>query len=298
MEIKKIIATEINRIDKFLANSTDYSRNDIQQLIDEHQVYVNDILVRKASFKIKENDQIEIKKQLIKETNAIAQNINLDIVFENEDFLIINKRSGMVVHPAPGNMQDTLVNALLFHFKNNLSNINGEIRPGIVHRIDKDTSGLLLVAKTNEAHNYFALLLKKHQIERKYQAIIVGKMDHTITNINLPIGRNTSSRLKMEVTAHNSKEAFTKITSLKASETHSLIQCELKTGRTHQIRVHLAHINKPIYGDNIYGKKVDDFNQRLHAYELSFTYKDNKQYSFNVPLPKEMQEDLIKFNLT
>lgn len=296
MEIKKITASKFERIDKILSENTDYSRNDIKSLILDHQVYSNNILIRKPSFKVKINDEIEIRKKLVKLINIEPVNINLDIIFENEDFIIINKPSGMVVHPAPGHKGDTLVNALLYHFKN-LSNINGEIRPGIVHRIDKDTSGLLVIAKNNETHNYFSNLLKKHEIKRKYHAIIEGKMDHKITNIDLPIGRDKTHHQKMSITSNNSKDAFTKITSLVQSETHSLVLCELKTGRTHQIRVHLSHIKKAIYGDNVYGKKIDDFNQRLHAYELEFIFKDNKKYSFIAPYPDEMQKDIENFNL-
>lgn len=280
-----------SRIDKYVSDNSDITRNDIKDLILDHKVEVNSISVRKPNFTVKEGDEITILELPIKEMSIVAENIALDIVYEDDNLIVINKPSGMVVHPAPGNMTGTLVNALLYHFNNNLSDSNGYLRPGIVHRIDKDTSGLLIVAKNNKTHNYLAEQLKEHKIKRKYKAIVEGFMENEITHIDLPIGRDPQHRQKMAVIKQNSKQAKTHVFLEKLfkleNKNMSLVSCELETGRTHQIRVHLSYIKHPIFGDSLYGKKVDDFNQRLHAYEIEFMSPEGKTLKFNSSTPKE-----------
>ncbi|MGL4183647.1 MAG: RluA family pseudouridine synthase [Metamycoplasmataceae bacterium] len=280
-----LLVDKKERIDKFIANATNISRNDIQQIIEEYGVYVNDMLVRKVKFIVFEGQTITIKNKIEKEIKAIPENIPFEIIYEDDDILIINKESGMVVHPSPGHTSGTLVNALLFYCKN-LSNLNGDVRPGIVHRIDKDTSGLILVAKNNKAHNYYAGLLKNHEIKREYIALVDGIINNNITHINAPIGRDPQNRLKYKVVSQNSKEAFSSVYVLKKYAKNTLIKVLLKTGRTHQIRVHLSYINHPIFGDELYNHKIDDFNQRLHAYKISFLDMKNIERSFFAPLPK------------
>ncbi|MGL5205382.1 MAG: RluA family pseudouridine synthase, partial [Metamycoplasmataceae bacterium] len=274
MLLKKEIVLKSNekvRIDKFIADNTDFSRNEVKEIIDTYGVYVDGILIRKPKFIINEGATITIKEKPQNEIIMIAQDIPIEIVFEDEHIIIINKKSGMVVHPAPGNKDGTLVNALLFHFKD-LSDLNGPIRPGIVHRIDKHTSGLILIAKTNASHKYFAELIKEHKINRYYKALVVGKILNDVIHINVPIGRNVNDRQKMMVTKQNSKNAITHVYPEKIYPNYTLVRCELETGRTHQIRVHLKHINFPVVGDPVYGKSLDSFNQRLHAYKLSFIH--------------------------
>ncbi|WP_412031296.1 RluA family pseudouridine synthase [Metamycoplasma buccale] len=292
----KINVKYAERIDKYIANNSEITRNDIQSLINEGAVFVNNIKINKNKYIVKENDVIEITKVIDKQVNIKEQNIALDIVYECDDYLIINKPSGMVVHPAPGHHENTLVNALMYHFKNNLSNVNGLLRLGIIHRIDKDTSGLLIVAKNNKAHNYFASLLKNHDIKRTYCAIVDGIIENKVLHLNLPIGRDIKNRQKFMVTEKNSKEAYTIIEVQKYLEINgqkkTLIKCNLKTGRTHQIRVHLAYIKHPVYGDPIYNKKIDDFNQRLHAKELSFVDNNGIEKHFEIPLPQQMEKEI------
>ncbi|AWX69734.1 RluA family pseudouridine synthase [[Mycoplasma] anseris] len=296
----KIEVRYSERIDKYIANNSEISRNDIQELIKQGAVFVNGIKINKNKFVVKENDEIEVIKVIEKQIKVQEQAIDLDIVFENEDYLIINKPSGMVVHPAPGHKENTLVNALMYHFKNNLSNVNGLLRLGILHRIDKDTSGLLIVAKNNKTHNYFANLLKTHEIKRTYYAIVDGIIENKIMHLDLPIGRDPKNRQKYTVTDKNAKNAFTTIEVVKylkiQNQDKTLIKCYLKTGRTHQIRVHLKYINHPVYGDPIYNKKVDEFNQRLHAKELDFIDNNNKNQHFEIDLPKEMLNEISNSN--
>ncbi|AZG68873.1 RluA family pseudouridine synthase [Mycoplasma struthionis] len=291
----KIIAKYSERIDKYIANNSEITRNDIQALIEQGAVFVNQKKINKNKYVVNENDEIEIIKLIDKEIKLEAQKMPLDIVYECDDYLIINKPSGLVVHPAPGHKDSTLVNALMYHFKNNLSNVNGLLRMGVVHRIDKDTSGLLIIAKNNESHNYFASLLKKHEIKRTYYAIVDGIIENKELHLDLPIGRDPKNRQKYCVTEKNSKNAYTIVKVLKYlkidNKDKTLIQCNLKTGRTHQIRVHLAYIKHPVYGDPIYNKKVDDFNQRLHAKELSFVFKNGEEKHFEVPLPEIMANE-------
>ncbi|WP_027122644.1 RluA family pseudouridine synthase [Metamycoplasma spumans] len=292
----KLTVKYAERIDKYIANNSEITRNDIQTLIDEGAVFVNGVKINKNKYIVKENDEIEVIKLLDKQTSVESQNIPLDIIYECDDYLIINKPSGMVVHPAPGHHENTLVNALMYHFKNNLSNVNGLLRLGIVHRIDKDTSGLLLVAKNNKAHNYFASLLKQHEIKRTYYAICDNKIPNKILHLDLPIGRDSKNRQKFAVTEQNSKNAYTIVEVLKYLEINgkdkTLVKCNLKTGRTHQIRVHLNYIKHPVYGDPIYNKTVDDFNQRLHAKEMEFIDLHGNKMHFEAPLPQIMEQEI------
>ncbi|MBD5423395.1 MAG: RluA family pseudouridine synthase [Mycoplasma sp.] len=275
------------RIDKYISDNTDISRNEIKNIIKDYGVYVDDdVEVRKVNFTVKPGHTIKItRKKSDKEYNIIPQKIDLDIVYEDDHIVVINKPSGMVVHPAPGNYDKTLVNALLYHFKD-LSDLNGPIRPGIVHRIDKYTSGLLIVAKTNEAHRYFANLIKEHKVNREYKAIIKGAINNDIIHIDVPIGRCPNDRQKMMVTKTNSKEAYTDVYPIHSyNGKYTLVKCVLKTGRTHQIRVHLKYINHPIIGDDLYDKYIDEFRQRLHAYKISFINIDGKHLTFEVDYP-------------
>ena len=275
------------RIDKYIAENSDFSRSDIKKLIEGGAIFCNDIAVRKANFKVRDGAKVLITAIIQKEIHAKPESIEIDIIYEDEDIIIINKKSGMVVHPAPGHPGGTLVNALLHHFKN-LSDINGDIRPGIVHRIDKDTSGLLVVAKNNDAHRFLASEIKEHKVERIYLAWTEGRIENKVIHLNLPIGRDTKHRQRMAVQHNHSKEAKTHVYVEKVLENKTLVKCELETGRTHQIRVHLAYIKHAIIGDPIYGKKIDDFGQRLHAYKLKLVHPTTKKImEFKAPVPKE-----------
>lgn len=276
MEERIIIVSENdnNRIDKYLADKLEgFTRNNIQNLIDKGNVTVNGKVV-KSNYKPRCNDEIKvvIPEPII--LDVVPQDIPLDIVYEDDDVLVINKPQGMVVHPACGNYEGTLVNALLNYCKDSLSEINGVIRPGIVHRIDKDTSGLLLVAKSNRAHLSLAEQIKEHSARREYLALTIGEIKEDGT-INAPIGRSEKDRKKMAVTQKNSRDAVTHYHVREKYEGYTLLECKLETGRTHQIRVHLASIGKPILGDSVYGPKKQKFNlngQMLHAYKIGFKH--------------------------
>ncbi|ADE20008.1 RluA family pseudouridine synthase [Mycoplasma crocodyli] len=288
----KIEVTYKERIDKYISNNSEISRNDIKALIEQKAVFVNDVVVNQPKFIVREGQVISVTKLIDKEIHIEAQDIDLDIAYEDEHLLVIKKPSGMVVHPAPGHHENTLVNALLFHFKNNLSNENGLLRPGIVHRIDKDTSGLLIVAKTNEVHQLLSEGFSNKSINRKYFAICDGVLKSKKMKLDLPIGRDVKNRQQMSVTNSNSKHAITNLEMLKSfyfdNQPKCLVKATLETGRTHQIRVHCAYINNPIFGDSTYGKKVDDFNQRLHAYRLEFVHPiTNKKIIIYSNPPKE-----------
>ncbi|MCK5945990.1 MAG: RluA family pseudouridine synthase [Mycoplasmataceae bacterium] len=276
-----------DRIDRYLGENSKFSRSDIKKLIEGHSVFSNGVQVRKPNFKVKPGDKILITDIIQKEIKAIPQDIPIDVVYEDDDLIIINKKTGMVVHPAPGHHDGTLVNALLFRFKD-LSNINGQVRPGIVHRIDKDTSGLLVVAKNNDAHRFLADQLKEHDIKRTYLALVQGRVTNQITHIKVPIGRSQNNRQSMTVTRLNAKDAITHVFIEKLFEKQTLVRCELETGRTHQIRVHLKYIKHPIIGDPLYGTRIDDFGQRLHAYKLELTHPTTKKLmTFEAPIPEE-----------
>ena len=281
------------RIDKYLNENTEYTRSKIQKMIENGNILVNDIKV-KDSYKVKENDYITIEA-LEETTDILPENIPLDIYYEDDDLIVVNKPSGMVVHPAPGNYTGTLVNALIYH-TNNLSKVNTNIRPGIVHRIDADTSGLLLVAKNDKAHNILAEAIQKKEVVREYIALVEGIIMEDTATIDAPIGRDKKDRKKMTVTSENSKDAVTHIRVLERYKDSTLIRCKLETGRTHQIRVHLIYIGHPVVNDPVYGHKklIDkDFGQMLHAEKLGFVHPTTKEYmEFTAEPPKRFQEIL------
>jgi len=292
---KYIVDTGGSRIDKYLIKVTDLSRNKVQELINADLVKVNNRPV-KSSYTVKENDSIEIEKFLENETDIVPEDIKLDIIYEDNDVIVVNKPSGMVVHPAAGNYSNTLVNALLYH-TNSLSDINGNIRPGIIHRIDKDTSGLLLVAKNNNAHKLLAKELEERKIKRVYVALVDGIINNDSGTIDAPIGRSKVNRKKMEVTADNSKEAVTHFKVLKRLNGVTLIECTLDTGRTHQIRAHMKYIGYPIVNDPVYNnKKATSFGQMLHAKRISFVHPiTNKLMEFECDIPNEFKEILHSY---
>lgn len=292
MKTFQIVETKPVRIDKYLSEITEYSRSLIGKMLEEECILLNGHSV-KASFKVKEGDMIEIVKELSDEILLEPENIPLDIVFENENVLVVNKPSGMVVHPGSGNKSHTLVHALLYH-TNQLSDCNGEVRPGIVHRIDKDTSGLMLVAKNNKVHELLADDFKHKRVKRTYIALVKGVLKHNHITIDAPIGRDEVDRKKMKVTDKNSKNAVTHVTVLKRYQDYTLIECTLETGRTHQIRVHMAYIGYPIYNDPVYqNQKTSEFGQFLHSAKLTFIEPITKEeLHFEAPLPEEFQQFL------
>lgn len=288
------------RIDKYLADALeDFTRSGITRLIVGGNVSVNGKAVNK-NYRLKENDAVSVCVPDAEELNIEAENIPLDIIYEDGDLLVVNKAKGMVVHPAPGNYSGTLVNALLYHCRDSLSGINGVIRPGIVHRIDKDTSGLLIVAKNDNAHIKLAQQIKDHSFHRAYQAVAYGSFKETKGTVNQPIGRSPNDRKKMAVTQKNSKNAVTHYEVIKDYGDFTHIRCVLETGRTHQIRVHMAYINHPLAGDGVYGPKkvITSLNgQCLHAGELVFVHPATGKYmSFNAPLPDYFTEFIQKLD--
>ncbi len=296
MEVQKITAHKSgDRLDTFLTEAMDISRSYIQKLLKEGRITVNGETV-KANYKVKEGDAILCEIPDPVTLDAVAQDIPLDIVYEDDDLFVINKRAGMSVHPAPGSERDTLVNALLYLGKE-LSGINGVIRPGIVHRIDKDTTGLLLVAKNDQAHQFLAEEIKNHRAERTYYAIVKGNFGEKEGTIRAPIGRNPKDRKKMAV-VKDGKEAITHFTVLERFLKYTYLKIQLETGRTHQIRVHLSYIHHPILGDPLYGNGNDPYHlnrQALHAGEIAFTHpKTGEKMHFEAPLPQDFAEILTK----
>lgn len=286
------------RIDQYLTVELDISRSKIQKLIKQGKILVNNKKVSN-SYLIKIGDFIFIDDELDFTITVEKENIPLDIVYEDDYLLIVNKESGMVVHPAPGNYHGTLVNALLYKFS--LSN-QDTIRPGIVHRIDKDTSGLLVVAKDDKTHELLSSMIKEKQVERIYYALVDGIIPHETGTIDAPIGRDSENRQKMKVTDINSKNAITHFKVLKRfpKANQTLIECKLETGRTHQIRVHMAYIGYPIYNDPVYGKrkKTTDFGQFLHSKKISFIHPIlKKQLEKEVALPKEFTKYLEEIDI-
>lgn len=287
------------RIDKYLIDKLSMSRSKLQKMINNGNVLVNGNPV-KNSYIVKVDDEISIDENYDDEIKIVPENIQLDIIYDDEYLLVVNKPSGMVVHPAPGNYSGTLVNALMYHC-NNLSKVNSEIRPGIVHRIDADTSGLLVIAKNDDVHNKLAEQIKNHTVVRKYIALVWGVINEDSATIDAPIGRDKNNRKKMCVTADNSKEAITHIKVLKRYNNATLIECKLETGRTHQIRVHMEYINHPVVNDPVYGNKKlldPDFGQMLHAKTLGFIHPITNEYlEFNSNVPEEFTKLEEKFNL-
>ena len=293
MEIK-VIDCIGNRLDKYLMDKLDVSRSKVQKLIDDGKVLVNGN-VSKASYAVKLDDNVEMLSMEEEVTDIEAENIPLDIVYEDDYLLVVNKPSGMVVHPANGNYNHTLVNALMYHC-NNLSSVNGDIRPGIVHRIDADTSGLLLVAKNDVVHNDLAKQISEKSVVRKYVCLVQGVINEDSATIDAPIGRDKNNRKKMCVTGDNSKDAVTNIRVLERYNNSTLIECSLETGRTHQIRVHMEYIKHPVVNDPVYGyNKLDDkeFGQMLHAREIGFVHPITREFmDFKVDPPSKFLEIL------
>lgn len=275
------------RIDKFLsANLEGKTRSFIQKLIEDHGVLVGKNQVSK-NYKLKLGDKVSVQIPDPVELDVNPENIPLNIVYQDDDLLVVDKPKGMVVHPAPGNYTGTLVNALMYHCKDNLSSINGIIRPGIVHRIDKNTSGLLMVAKNDKTHNFLANQIKEHTFKREYNAVCVGRFKEMTGTINVPIGRSKNDRKKMCVTYENSKEAVTHYEVLEEFDGYSLVKFILETGRTHQIRVHSKYIGHPVLGDDVYSKPFKGIEgQCLHAKTLGFIHPNGEYLEFESPLPE------------
>lgn len=289
---------EDERIDKCICNYMDsLSRSYIQKLIKDGNVFVNDVPV-KSNYKVKVDDKVRFIIPDNVEPDIPAQDIPLDIMYEDNDVLIINKPKNMVVHPAPGHYEGTIVNAVMYHCRDALSGINGVMRPGIVHRIDKDTTGSLIICKNDEAHNCIAAQLKEHSINRRYRAIVWGRVSQDEGVIDAPIGRHPTDRKKMAINQKNGKRAVTHYRVLERFEKFTYIECRLETGRTHQIRVHMASIGHPLLGDEVYSNakspyKVD--GQTLHAMTLGFIHPSTKEYmEFEAPLPEYFEEILRK----
>ncbi len=277
-----------DRLDKFVSEASggEITRSAAAKLIEEGGCLVNGSTAAK-NYKLKAGDRVSVEIAEPKEVDILPENIPLDIVYEDEHLLVVNKPKGMVVHPAPGHYSGTLVNALMYHCKDSLSGINGEIRPGIVHRIDKDTSGLLIVAKSDAAHNGLAAQIKEHSFTREYEAVVCGSIKDDGT-VNAPIGRHKTDRKKMCVTTENSREAVTHYFVLNNFWNYTHLRLRLETGRTHQIRVHMAYIGHSVAGDEVYGNGKPKWlcGQCLHARKIGFIHPITGQYlEFSSPLP-------------
>lgn len=293
-EIKEVsfeaaLSDDDERIDKVVTGwFQDLSRSYIQKMIKDGNIFVGEKAV-KANYRVKEGDVIRCSIPACVEPEILAEDIPLDILYEDEDLLIVNKPKGMVVHPSAGHYSHTLVNGLLFHCKGQLSGINGVFRPGIVHRIDKDTTGSLIVCKSEYAHKIIADQLKEHTIVRKYRAIVYGNFDQPEGTVDAPIGRDVRDRKKMAVNDKNGKNAITHYRVLQQFQGFSYIECQLETGRTHQIRVHMTSIGHPLLGDEVYGNRTSKYKlqgQCLHAMTIGFIHPVKKEYmEFSAPLP-------------
>ena len=298
------------RLDRFLTQSTNQTRSFITKLIENGSVSVNG-RVESKNYKLRKRDEIEIRFPEPEADEAVPENIPLDVIYEDEDIIVINKPSGMIVHPATGIYTGTLVNALLYHCKDSLSGIGGVVRPGIVHRIDKDTSGLLVVAKNDEAHLCLSEQLKTHEVSRVYHAIAIGNIKEDSGTVNKPIGRHPTDRKKMAIVTDPSRRSRDAITHFEVVERYQLptgrftyVQCKLETGRTHQIRVHLSSIGHPLVGDTVYGGGNTKFEaetkalisgQCLHAKELELTHpRTGEHMRFESPLPEDFEKILEK----
>ena len=286
------------RLDKYLAEQfPEQTRSYLQKLIKEGQVLVNGKTV-KSGYQLSKGDEVSVTIPEPKELDVEPQKMNLDIVYEDEDVILINKPKGMVVHPAPGHTTDTLVNGLLYHCKDNLSGINGVARPGIVHRIDRDTTGILIVCKNDMSHNSIAAQLKEHSINRRYRALVHGNLKEDTGTVEGPIGRHPVDRKKMAINERNGKPAVTHYTVLERFGNYTLIECKLETGRTHQIRVHMTSIGHPLVGDEVYGPAKCPFKlqgQCLHAMVLGFVHPRTGEYmEFSADLPEYFEDLLMK----
>ena len=293
MEIKIKEENSNIRLDNYLTSIIDTSRSNITKHIKDGTIKVNDKEV-KPGYLLRLGDIISYN-EWNESTLVEKENIPLDIYYEDDDVMVVYKKSGMVVHPGNGNYHGTLVNALTY-YTDELSSINGSDRPGIVHRIDKDTSGLLLISKNNKSHQILSDDFKNKRIKRKYIALVSGVINESSGKINAPIGRDILDRKKMCVTDKNSKNAVTNFTVLKRYKNSTLIECILETGRTHQIRVHMAYIGHPVINDPVYGKKINDYGQLLHAYYLGFNHPTTKEFmEFTCPLEPKFEEMLNEF---
>lgn len=299
-EIKSFIVSaeeDGERIDKLLSSKLEnFSRSNAARLIESGEVLLDAESCDKKT-KVKLGQEITVQIPEPSPTEIIPQNLPLDIVYEDDDLLVVNKAKGMVVHPAPGHYDGTLVNALMFHCKGSLSGINGEIRPGILHRIDKDTSGLLVVAKNDRSHIFLAEQIKEHSFKREYEAVIQGHLKSASGTISAPIGRSKANRLKMAVTTENSKQAVTHYSVIEEFGGYTHLRLRLETGRTHQIRVHMCYIGHPVAGDALYGaKSVPAFEgQCLHAKTLGFIHPASNEYmEFTSELPEYFENFLRK----
>ena len=295
--MKKEIVVEGNenkRTDAYISEITDYSRTAVQRLIDEEKITINGKIV-KSSYKVQYGDRIEIEEEPAKEIELKAQDIPLEILYEDNDIIVVNKPKGMVVHPANGNPDGTLVNAVMAICKDSLSGIGGEIRPGIVHRLDKNTSGTIIIAKNDKAHINLSEQLKKHEIKKTYIALVRGVVKENNASINMPIGRSKKDRKKMDVDK-NGKEAITHFKVMKRYKDSTLLEINIETGRTHQIRVHLSHIGYPIIGDEVYSNGKNRWNiegQCLHAKSLDFKHPiTGKQMHIEAELPEYFKKIL------
>ena len=295
------IAYEGERLDKYLNlifSETDaaQSRSFFQKLIKEGHVLVNDT-AQKANYRLKADDMICVEIPDAVQTPILPENIPLDILYEDDDLLVVNKPKGMVVHPSAGHYTGTLVNAIMYHCRDSLSGINGEIRPGIVHRIDMDTTGSLIVCKNDESHVFIAEQIKEHSVNRRYRGIVYGVVKEEEGTVNAPIGRHPIDRKKMSINEKNGRNAVTHYKVLERFGDYTYIQCELETGRTHQIRVHMASIGHPILGDDVYGPAKCPWTlqgQTLHAKILGIIHpRTGKYMEFDAPLP-EYFENLLK----
>ena len=286
------------RLDKFVTeNLPQLTRSAVVNLIEDKNISVNELYVNK-NYKLRINDEVYVRIPDPVEYDAKAENIPLDIVYEDDDLIVVNKPKGMVVHPAAGNYEGTLVNALLYHCKDNLSGINGVLRPGIVHRIDKNTSGLLIVAKNDSSHKFLAEQIKEHSFTREYETIVIGNIKVDNGTVDAPIGRHHTDRKKMAVTDRNSKNAVTHYEVIERLRGYTYLRCRLETGRTHQIRVHMAYIGHPVSGDDVYGskkEKTDFAGQCLHARKIGFIHPTTREYmEFSSPLPQYFTDWLNK----
>ena len=286
------------RIDSFLSGKTEFTRTRIQQLIKDKNITVNG-KATKSSYKIEENDEIAIEVPEAETTEIKPENIKIDIVYEDSDIAVINKQAGLVVHPAHGHYSGTLVNAILYHIKD-LSGINGEIRPGIVHRLDKDTSGLIVIAKNDKVHTTLTEMFQEKKIRKTYLAILKGKLNKSEGKIVTQIGRDKNDRKKMTVIddVTKGKNAITNYKVVSQNNLFTLVKVNIETGRTHQIRVHMRHLGYPILGDSVYGRKDNEKRQMLHAYKLEFLHPiTRRQMEFIGEIPEDFQKALKKSDL-
>ena len=293
MELK-VKEFENNRIDKYIAENTELTRATVQRMIENGKILVNG-KIAKGSYKVQSGDIIDITPEEIQDSHLEAEDIPLDIVYEDKDILVVNKQKGLVVHPGKGKPNWTLVNAILNHCKGDLSGIGGEARPGIVHRIDKDTSGLLIIAKNDKAHLNVSEQIKNHEVKKTYRALCRGVIKENTGTIDMPIGRSKNDRTKMAVDK-NGKNAVTHFTVLERFKDYTYIEVNIETGRTHQIRVHMSKIGYPIVGDSVYSNGKNPFGvegQMLHSYKLEFAHpKDGRKMELKAEIPEYFEKVL------